>query len=107
MHLAVHQIIVKMISKLVSEMEAEHAIASKQPPGVKHLQCVAAMLTKGIEAGSISRSAAEPHKLAQVSKWLGESEKLVNQLFQMAREKSPSIVFIDEVTMMPSQDARV
>ena len=32
-----------------------------------------------------------------VSKWLGESEKLVGQLFSSAREKSPSIIYIDEV----------
>jgi vacuolar protein-sorting-associated protein 4 len=32
-----------------------------------------------------------------VSKWMGESERLVRQLFEMARENKPAIVFIDEI----------
>ncbi|KAF9074043.1 AAA-domain-containing protein [Rhodocollybia butyracea] len=32
-----------------------------------------------------------------VSKWQGESERLVKQLFQLARESRPSIIFVDEI----------
>lgn len=38
-----------------------------------------------------------------LSKWLGESEKGVKCLFEVARERQPCIVFIDEIDALCSQ----
>jgi transitional endoplasmic reticulum ATPase len=70
---------------------APHGLLLYGPPGCGKTYLVKAIAGSG-QANVLSVKGAE-----LLSKWVGESEKAVRELFRRAREAAPTLVFLDEV----------
>ncbi len=70
------------------------------PPGTGK-SLLAAAVSQGLQATFFNVSASK-----LLSKWFGESPRLISKLYATARDRAPSVVFIDELeALFPSRDS--